>query len=154
MLELQSFQVAFKASIWLRAFWPQSLLCFHHAILLQICVNSAQRHLDGIWMERDRASVVWSSGSLKLSVQGCACLQENGEKTYPQHRITPNFHAHKIHWFLGDTWVAQQFNACLGPRVWSWNPGIESRIWLPAWSLLLPLPISLPLSLCLSWINF
>ena len=28
--------------------------------------------------------------------------------------------------------------------------GIESRVKLPAWSLLLPLPVSLPLSLCLS----
>ena len=28
--------------------------------------------------------------------------------------------------------------------------GIESCIWLPAWSLLLPLPMSLLLSLCLS----
>ena len=30
------------------------------------------------------------------------------------------------------------------------GPGIESRVGLPAWSLLLPLPGSLPLSLCLS----
>ena len=33
------------------------------------------------------------------------------------------------------------------------GPGIESHIRLPEWSLLLPLPVSLPLSLCLSWIN-
>ena len=32
----------------------------------------------------------------------------------------------------------------------SWGPGIESHVGLPAWSLLLPLPVSLPLSLCLS----
>ena len=30
------------------------------------------------------------------------------------------------------------------------DPGIESRVGLPAWSLLLPLPVSLPLSLSLS----
>ena len=29
------------------------------------------------------------------------------------------------------------------------GPGIESRVELPAWSLLLPLPMSLPLSVCL-----
>ena len=35
------------------------------------------------------------------------------------------------------------------------GPEIESHIGLPAWSQLLPLPVSLPLSLslCLSWIN-
>ena len=30
------------------------------------------------------------------------------------------------------------------------GPGIESHIGFPAWSLLLPLPMSLPLSVCLS----
>ena len=51
-----------------------------------------------------------------------------------------------------DAWVAQGFDSCLWPRARSWNPGIESHVKLPAWSLLLPLPASLPLSLslCLS----
>ena len=52
------------------------------------------------------------------------------------------------------TWaapVAQQFSACLQPRVWSWSPGIESRVRLPACSLCLPLPLSL--CVCLLWIN-
>ena len=35
-------------------------------------------------------------------------------------------------------------------RAWSWGPGIESHIRLPARSLLLPLPVSLPLSFCVS----
>ena len=48
--------------------------------------------------------------------------------------------------------LAQQFSACLWLRVWSWTPGIESCIELPAWSLLVPLSVSLPLSVCLSWI--
>ena len=57
-----------------------------------------------------------------------------------------------------DPWVAQQFSACHRPKAWSWSPGIKSHIRLPAWRLLLPLPVSLPLSppslsLCLSWIN-
>ena len=39
---------------------------------------------------------------------------------------------------------------CLWLRVWSWGPGIKSCIRLPAWSLLLLLPVSLPLSLCVS----
>ena len=47
-----------------------------------------------------------------------------------------------------DPWVAQQFSACLWPRARSWSPGIESRVGLPAWSLLLPLPV-LPFSLSL-----
>ena len=55
-------------------------------------------------------------------------------------------------WSL-DTWVAQWFSVCLQLRAWSWSPGIESHIGLPAWSLLLPLPVSLPLSISLSWIN-
>ena len=57
---------------------------------------------------------------------------------------------------FGDPWVAQQISGCLlRPGAWSWSPGIESHIGLPEWSLLLPLPVSLPLSLslCLSWIN-
>ena len=53
----------------------------------------------------------------------------------------------------GDPWVAQQFSDCLWPRAWSWSPGINSHVRLPAWSLLLCLPVSLPLSLCLSWTN-
>ena len=52
-----------------------------------------------------------------------------------------------------DTWVAQQLGVCLQLRVWSRGPGIESPIWLPVESLLLPLPVSLPPSLCVSWIN-
>ena len=38
----------------------------------------------------------------------------------------------------------------LPPGVWSWRPRIESHIGLPAWGLLLPLPVSLPLSFSLS----
>ena len=30
------------------------------------------------------------------------------------------------------------------PRVWSWRPWIQSHVRLPVWSLLLPLPVSLP----------
>ena len=45
----------------------------------------------------------------------------------------------------------------LQPGAWSWRPGIESHVRLPAWSLLFPLLVSLPLFLslfvCLSWIN-
>ena len=48
--------------------------------------------------------------------------------------------------------VAQQFNAAnFGPGPDPGDPGIESHIGLPdAWSLLLPLHVSLPLSVCLS----
>ena len=57
-------------------------------------------------------------------------------------------HCYNTH-CAGDPWVAQRFSACLRPRAWSWSPRIKSRIRLPAWSLLLPLPMSLPLSLFL-----
>ena len=41
----------------------------------------------------------------------------------------------------------------LKPRVWSCRPGIESCVGLPAGSLLLPLPVSLPLFALSEWIN-
>ena len=44
-------------------------------------------------------------------------------------------------------------SVCLWLQVWSRVPGIESCLGFPAGSLLLPLPMSLPLSLYLSWIN-
>ena len=37
--------------------------------------------------------------------------------------------------------MAQRFSARLWPRAGSWSPGIESHVGLPAWSLLLPLPV-------------
>ena len=49
--------------------------------------------------------------------------------------------------------MAQWLSICLWLRVWSRDPGIEFCIGLPAGRLLLPLPMSLPLSLFLSWIN-
>ena len=53
-----------------------------------------------------------------------------------------------------DARVAQRLSVCLRLRAWSWSPMIESCIGFSAWSLLLlPLPVSLPFSLCLSWIN-
>ena len=53
----------------------------------------------------------------------------------------------------GDAWVAQRLGACLWLRARSWSPGIESHVGLPAWSLLLPLPMSLPLYLSVSLMN-
>ena len=52
-----------------------------------------------------------------------------------------------------DAWVAQWLNIFLGLRVWTWGPRMESCIGFPVGSLLLPLPMSLTLSMCLSWIN-
>lgn len=49
--------------------------------------------------------------------------------------------------------MARWLNICLWLRSWSQGPGIESRIGLPVGSLLLPLSMSPPLSVCLSWIN-
>ena len=53
----------------------------------------------------------------------------------------------------GDPWVAQRFSSCLWPRARSWSPGIESNVRLPAWSLLLFLPVSLPPPSSMSIIN-
>ena len=45
-------------------------------------------------------------------------------------------------------WVPQRFSAAFSPEPDPRDP--ESQVRLPAWSLLLPLPVSLPLSLCVS----
>ena len=50
--------------------------------------------------------------------------------------------------YLGDPWVAQWFSTCLWPGL-----DLESRVRLPAWNLLLPPPVSLPLSLSLCAIS-
>ena len=47
----------------------------------------------------------------------------------------------------------QRLSICLGLRWWPRGPGIGSHVGLATGSLLLPLPVSLPLSLCLPWIN-
>ena len=49
--------------------------------------------------------------------------------------------------------VAQQLSFCLWLRAWSQGAGIDSHMGPPAWSLLLPLPVSASFSVCLSWIN-
>ena len=51
--------------------------------------------------------------------------------------------------FYRGSWVAWWFSVCLWPGAWSWGLGIESCFRFLAWSLLLPLPVSLPLSLSL-----
>ena len=52
-----------------------------------------------------------------------------------------------------DAWVAQGLSICLWSKAWSWSPRTKSHIGLSAWSLLISLPMFLPHSLCLSWIN-
>ena len=48
---------------------------------------------------------------------------------------------------MRDAWVAPRLSVCLQLRAWSQD---GSRVGLPAASLLLPLPVSLSLSLCVS----
>ena len=48
-----------------------------------------------------------------------------------------------------DAWIAQWLSVCLWLVSWSWGPGIKSYIRLPRGSLLLPLPVSLPVSVSL-----
>ena len=52
----------------------------------------------------------------------------------------------------GAPWFGAYLCSGHDPGVLGWSPGIESHVGLPAWSLLHPLPVSLPLSLslCLS----
>ena len=45
-------------------------------------------------------------------------------------------------------WVALLLSLCVWLGLWSWSPEIESHIRHPTRSLLLPRPMSLPLSLC------
>ena len=52
------------------------------------------------------------------------------------------------------TWVVQCLSVCLWLRAWSQGPGTESCIELPMRSLLLPLPMSLPLCVSHEWIKF
>ena len=47
------------------------------------------------------------------------------------------------------TWVPQWLSICLWLRLWSRGPGTQSRNRIPVGSLLLPLPMSLPLSVSL-----
>ena len=49
--------------------------------------------------------------------------------------------------------MAQWLSICSRLRSWSQGPGIRPRIGLPTGSLILPLPMSLPLSLCFSLTN-
>ena len=49
--------------------------------------------------------------------------------------------------------MVQWLSVCLWLRVGSWGSGIESRMGLPAWSLLLHLPVSLPFSLSVPLMN-
>ena len=58
----------------------------------------------------------------------------------------------KMVYFWG-AWMAQWLSICPQLRSWSWGPGIQSCIGLLAWNLLLPLLVSLPLSVCLSRIS-
>ena len=53
----------------------------------------------------------------------------------------------------GQSWWLSGLAPALGPGRDPGVPRIESHVGLPAWSLLLPLPVSLPLSLCVSFMN-
>ena len=74
-------------------------------------------------------------------------LEQKNRKNMELTEISWGIQNYRIY-CTGDPWVAQWFGACL----WPWSPGIESRVGLLAWSLLLPLPVFLPLflSLCVS----
>ena len=86
---------------------------------------------------------------LELSVMGHCALCHERWSTCREIRHGPcSGRSLKIQWEQG-TSVSQWFSACLWLKVWSQGPRIQSHIRLPAGSLLLPLPMSLPLSLSL-----
>ena len=91
---------------------------------------------------------VGSVHELFLSVSWPLLLQAGSSATVLKIDWEPGEQGQK----KGDwgTWVAQWLSACLWLKLLTQGPGIESRIWLPARTLLLPLPMSLPLYVCLS----
>ena len=60
---------------------------------------------------------------------------------------------HALYTIKWDAWVAQRLSVCLQLKAWSQGLEIKSHIGLLTGKLLLPLSVSLLLSLCLSWIN-
>ena len=94
---------------------------------------------------------VWSLGSNSLTFHLVACIpiQTFGFVLYGGEKEPTRFMGFVGH--LGAQWLS----VYLWLRLWSRGPGIKSHIELPTGSLLLPLPVSLPLSLCVSheWIN-
>ena len=83
---------------------------------------------------------------------GCVCSAYAWDRGDHQRR---NAQVGIFQNYVGDrvTWVAQWLSICLLLRTWSQGPGMESHIQLLAGSLLLSLPMSLPFSVCPSWIN-
>ena len=106
---------------------------------------------NSIWQTRravllkERLWVVGDDISWLNTVTHCGDLSiyERGMKSVTVRCTKVKFANNSNIKIKGDTWVAQWLTVYLWLRLWSWGPGIESCIGLPAGSLLLPLPMSL-----------
>lgn len=100
-LELRSFRVAFKAGIWRRPAWPQSLCMLfplRHAVadLQEFCTKAFGWNLN----RRGESVSGVKFWHLQACMQKCACLwQKNGEKICPPNRITLSLYVHKASCF-------------------------------------------------------
>ena len=127
-------------------------------VLLRFCITLLKMQIPGRQLLIDLA---WFKGTISpFADKGWTCLSRTiqiGSKAEHQGKIRMFLQQerdacwagkNKIPW---DVWVAQWLSICLLLRAWSWSSRIESHNGLLAWSLLLPLLVSV--SLCLSWIN-
>ena len=108
----------------------------------------------GIWRKQIITQKIWGKnhteqtlsgpGTVEFVLKNNARIIENKEKRgLFKIKIKISEIKNPKDW---DTCVAQQLSICLRLRAWPRGPGIEFHIGLPAGSLLLPLPVSLPLS--------
>ena len=138
---------------------------------MTFCFYLVQGHRDyNLVFELSTVILVFSFCVLSISL---LCIYSRGVAKEWTHRatMTQNISKSSFEWTIHNkltrpwegtkpnkkgshraAWVAQQFSAASSPRH---DPGDlrSGPCGLPAWGLFLPLPVSLPLSLCLSWIN-
>ena len=150
--------------------WIQISLRPHKTISSISSFAFVSLHSNG-WKHRSRAILlprgqlawlvtIWvvTTGQCYCSLMGrcqgsCQTSKNTQDNLHNKHFLTPSISSIKIEKPRG-AWVAQRLSIYLWLREWSWSHRIESHVRLPAWNLLLPLPMSsASLFLCLSWIN-
>ena len=148
--------LSFKQSwIWTIDFLVSALSCYSHCFILREEIKARLSSLFLVMNQRKRLET-WLLLSIiyfwLLNYVFCCFFLKT--KISSEKKATPKIvNKLKLTLTLGDPWVAQRFSAYLWLRAWSWGPGMEHHLRLPRGSLLLPLPVFLPQSVCLSWIN-